>query len=64
MRLGTQEHIDVMSSFESWYAGRNLSKAPKEDWPKGTIYLDTFVNELFLAFRKGASFGKACWRES
>lgn len=58
MTLGSQEHIDLMAMFERIYKGR-MDKEEKALWRMGRIYQDGQINELFLAFRQGAAYGKA-----
>lgn len=55
--LKTQEHYDLMAQFEREHIGR-FDKEPKEYWPRGIIYQDGRVNELFLTYRRGYAFGK------
>ena len=55
--LNTKEHNDLMAAFEQQHSGR-LDKEDKALWPKGVIYQDGHVNELFLAFRRGYAFAK------
>lgn len=57
--LKTQEHYALMESFERVYKGRRLDKELKDMWPRGVIYQDGQVNELFLAYRLGYALGKA-----
>lgn len=65
MQLNSQEHIDMMKQFEiefsiSSFRGR-LDKEDKSIWSKGNIYQDGIVNELFLIYRKGYSFGRCVY---
>jgi hypothetical protein len=52
-----QYHIDLMKMFEKEFTGYRRDKEPKDLWPKGRIYQDGKLNELFLAYRRGASYG-------
>jgi hypothetical protein len=61
MTLKSQEHIELIAMFERIYKGR-LDKEPKDLWPKGRIYQDGEMNNLFLAFRHGAAYGQAIER--
>lgn len=56
--LMTKEHYDLLEQFEREFKSRRLDKEPKALWPKGIIYQDGHVNELFLAYRRGYSLGK------
>ena len=57
--LHTKEHYDLMAQFERAFKHRRLDKEPKDFWPKGVIYQDGHVNELFLAYRQGYALGKS-----
>jgi hypothetical protein len=57
--LKTQEHYDLMAQFEREFKGRRVDKEPKDGWPRGNVYQDGGVNELFLAYRRGYAFAKA-----
>ena len=59
--LKTQEHIDLMATFERGFKGR-LDREAKDLWPRGRIYQDGNVNELFLAYRRGYALGKSVER--
>lgn len=56
--LLTREHYDLMAQFERTFSGR-FDKEAKELWPRGIIYQDGHVNELFLTYRRGYAYGKA-----
>lgn len=62
--LKTQEHIDLMTMFESEHIGRRLDRETKDQWPKGRIYQDGQLNELFLSYRKGYALAKAVYQQS
>lgn len=64
MGVGTREHSDLMEMFEREYKGRRLDRESKDGWARGIIYQDGFVNELFLAYRRGAAYGAAIERGS
>lgn len=55
--LHNKEHYDLMAAFERQHSGR-MDKEDKALWPRGIIYQDGHVNELFLAFRRGHSYAK------
>ena len=56
--LHTKEHHELMQQFEKEFPYLRLDREPKELWPKSIIYQDGEVNQLFLAYRQGYSFGK------
>lgn len=58
MRLLGKEHYELMQMFEKIVTGYRTDKENKELWAKGIIYQDGEYNKLFLAYRKGYSFGK------
>ena len=58
MMLNTKEHYDLMVVFEREFKWERLDKEDKDMWSKGHIYCDGFVNKMFLAYRRGYSFGK------
>ncbi|OZI23720.1 hypothetical protein CAL26_09825 [Bordetella genomosp. 9] len=59
--LVTKEHYDLMVQFERGLLGR-FDKEAKELWPRGIIYQDGHINELFLAYRRGYAFAVADYR--
>lgn len=61
MKIFAQEHYDLMIQFEREHAGR-FDKEAKEFWPKGIVYQDGHINELFLAYRRGYAFCEADMR--
>lgn len=62
MRLIDQEHYEMMAMFDRLFKGQRLDKEHKSMWPRGIIYQDGRVNELFLAFRHGVAYGTAITR--
>lgn len=56
--LFTREHYDLMKQFERVFKNERLDKEPKDMWANGNIYQDGNVNNLFVAYRFGYSFGK------
>lgn len=58
MSLFSHEHYELLAQFEREFKHRRLEKEPKDLWPKGVIFQDGHVNELFIAYRKGHAFGK------
>lgn len=57
--LGTKEHYELMEHFEREFKHNRLDKEDKSLWSRGIIYQNGHVNELFLAYRRGHSLGKA-----
>ncbi|WP_336974571.1 hypothetical protein [Alcaligenes sp. PF14] len=55
--LITKEHYDLMAAFERSHKER-FDKEDKSLWPKGVIYQDGRVNELFQAYRHGYAYAK------
>lgn len=55
--LLTKEHYALMDQFEREHSGR-FDREDKALWPKGVIYQDGHVNELFLAYRRGYAHAK------
>lgn len=55
--LKDKEHYDLLTAFELCHSGR-FDREDKSLWPKGVIYQDGRVNELFLAFRRGYAHAK------
>lgn len=59
MSLLSKDHYDLMDAFEREYRGHRLDRESKEFWPKGNVYQSGETNALFLAYRRGASYGRA-----
>lgn len=62
MQLKTDDHEKMMAMFDRLFKGRRLDKEAKDLWPRGHIYQDGHVNELFLAYRQGVAYGIAVSR--
>lgn len=60
--LKTQEHYDLMDMFEREFKGERMDRENKQLWENGHIYQNGQTNALFLAYRKGYSFGTAVSR--
>lgn len=58
MNLFDKEFYDLIEMFEKEYKGNRLDKEDKKYWAKNIFYQDGLVNNLFLAYRKGYTFGK------
>ena len=56
--LKSKEHYDLMAQFDREFRHARLDKESKELWPRGIVYQDGMVNELFLAYRRGYALGK------
>lgn len=56
--LKDKEHYDLMAQFEREHSGR-MDKEDKEWWPRGAIYQDGHINQLFLAYRRGYAYSKS-----
>lgn len=56
--LLTKAHYELMAQFEREYKNLRLDREDKEMWPRGNLYQDGRVNDLFSAYRKGFSSGK------
>lgn len=63
MKLGTQEHEDIMKQFERDCRPGRIDREPKESWPRGIIYQDGHVNELFRVYRHGYAFAKSLYQQ-
>ena len=56
-RFNSQYHIELMAMFEKVFRGEGrFDRETKDLWPRGRIYQDGRVNQLFLAYRHGAAF--------
>lgn len=62
MTIGSQEHYEIIAMFDREFKGHRLDKEAKDMWPKGHVYQNGEVNNLFLAYRKGVAYGKAVAR--
>ena len=60
--LKTNEHYELLAMFEREFTGHRYDKESKDLWPKGRVYQDGALNELFLAYRRGYALGKAVER--
>ena len=63
MTLFSKEYYDLMAAFERDFKGRRLDREDKSFWPRRIIYQDGHLNDLFLAYRMGASYAEAVSRE-
>lgn len=63
MKTGGREHVELVAMFErdqTFVEPRRFDKEPREDWDCGRIYQCGLTNSLFLAYRRGYAFAKAC----
>ena len=58
MKLGTQEHENIMKEFEKLYKYYRLDKEKRGLWGSGLIYQDGEVNKLYQAFILGYATGR------
>lgn len=58
MKIGSKEHYDLIAQFEKDFPYFRRDKEAKELW-KHNVYQCGETNKMFLAYRKGYSFGKA-----
>lgn len=56
--LFSKDHYELMAMFEKEFKHHRLDRERKELWSKGHIYENGETNFLFLAYRKGYSYGK------
>jgi len=65
MTLGTQEHYDMLSSFEKYMTRSPIrcrfDKEPKEDWKKRRIYQDSNTNDLFNVYCAGYASARCAY---
>lgn len=61
MKLFSQEHYALLAQFEREHRGRT-DKEDKSFWPKGIIYQDGHMNELFAAYLRGHAYAVADMR--
>lgn len=59
--LLSQEHYDLLAAFERSHKGRT-DKEDRSLWPRGIIYQDGHMNDLFLAYRRGHAYAVADMR--
>lgn len=63
MLLVTKEHYDIIDAFERSFPHVQKTKEDKSMWSKGYVYTNGDTNNLFIAFRHGAAFAKAYFRD-
>lgn len=62
MTLLSQDHYEMIAMFDKLFKGNRLDKEDKSMWPKGHVYQNGEVNNLFLAFRQGAAYAQSLSR--
>lgn len=63
MTLNSKDHYDLMEQFEREFRGfARMDKEDKSLWAKGRIYQHGELNSMFLAYRRGVSYGTAISR--
>lgn len=59
MTITSRDHYEMMEMFEKEFSGYRLDREDKAYWPKGNVYQAGETNALFLAYRRGVSYGRA-----
>jgi hypothetical protein len=60
MTITSADHYEMIAMFEKEFQGMRLDKeADKARWAKGNVYQSGETNALFLAYRRGAAYGRA-----
>lgn len=59
MTITSKDHYEMMEMFEREFRGYRLDREDKAMWPKGAVYQSGETNALFLAYRRGVSYGRA-----
>ena len=59
MGIESKEHYELMEMFEREFKHLRLDREDKSMWKMGAIYQSGETNNLFLAYRKGAAYGRA-----
>lgn len=59
MTVFSADHYDLMAMFEKEFSGFRLDREPKKFWPGGNVYQSGETNNMFIAYRKGAAYGRA-----
>jgi hypothetical protein len=57
MQLHTKEHGEMIKQFEKHFPGRH-DKEHKDMWPKGVIYQNGEMNNMFKVFCVGYSVAR------
>lgn len=59
MPLLSRDHYELMEMFEREFRGLRMDREDKSLWPAGHVYQSGETNNLFLAYRKGVSYGRS-----
>lgn len=59
MTIGSKEHHEILKDFEKCFKEFRLDKENKDMWSKGHIYQSGEVNNMYKAFVRGYSSGRA-----
>jgi len=60
--IESKEHYELMEMFEKDFDYLRLDREKnKELWKSKQVYQSGEVNQLFLAYRLGYSYGLECW---
>ena len=59
MTISSRDHFELMNMFEREFSHLRLDREDKALWPKGAVYQNGEANNLFLAYRRGAAYGRA-----
>ena len=59
MKAHSREHYELMAQFEHAYPGRRHDREPKDIWPRGRVYQDGNMNDLFWAYQLGYAYAEA-----
>ena len=62
--LKSQEHHDLMLQFERDCRPGRIDREAKDLWPRGIVYQDGHVNDLFKVYRMGFVYGKVIERSA
>ena len=57
MSVFSEEFYGLLNRFEMQYSHLRLDRENKDLWTKSIIYQDGHTNQLFLAYRRGFSYG-------
>lgn len=67
MTIGTQEHIDLMKSFERYVTSglaptrARLDREEKSQWPRGHVYQHADINNLFRTYSAGYALARCVY---
>jgi len=58
MTVGSKEFYEIIMMFEKDVPYGRKDKEQTSEWPKGRVYQNGEMNNLFLIYRKGYAFGR------